>query len=394
MGLIAIKARQVIDGTGRDSIRDGVVLVDGERIAAVGPAAEVAIPREAEVLDLGDQTLLPGLVDAHSHGPLAPGEGNQPGQWQAPDAALTIRALRHLRRDLRTGVTTMRLMGDKNFNDLVYRRAIEAGEVPGPRLIVSTRAIRASNGHGGSAIPADGPDEVRRSARENLRAGADLIKLFVTGGVSSLAGSPYAPLYTRAEIEAAVDEAHRAGKPVAAHAHGGPGARWCIEAGVDTIEHGALLSREDCELMARRGTWLVMTNAIACHPTGIEQGDRGNPQIVAKLHQVRDKVAETFRTAREAGVKLTFGTDAMHGLLPFELELFVRFGGSPLEAIVAGTKRAAEACRLDDRVGTLEAGKLADAISVRGDPLQDIRDLTKVGLILKGGVRFDGLSVL
>jgi imidazolonepropionase-like amidohydrolase len=392
MARFAIKASRIIDGTGRSPIVRGVVLVEGDRIEAVGRAVDVTVPEDAEVIDCGAQTLLPGFVDAHSHASIVPGLGDQIGQLRQPPAPQILRAVQNLRADLRSGVTTMRVMGEEHFIDVELRAAISARRLPGPRLLVATRPITARNGHGAALTFSDGEDEIRKHIRENVAAGADLIKLFMTGGVSSKGTAARWYAYTPHEVQVAVEEAHRNDIPVAVHAHGGPGVRICIEAGVDTIEHGKLCDLEDFVEMRKRGTWLVTNNAVSGHPDGIEKGDAHVPSIMAKLQESRDRSRQTFRFVLESGVKWALGTDSMHGLMWWEIAKVVEWGATPHDAILAATRWAAEAIGIGSEAGTLEPGKWADVVSVDGDPLDDIGCLERVGVILQSGRRCDTLS--
>jgi imidazolonepropionase-like amidohydrolase len=389
---IAIKSRRVIDGTGRAPIEHGVVIVDGDRIKAVGRQADVAIPQGADVIDCGDQTVLPGFVDAHSHASIVPGLGDQIGQLRQGPIPQVLRAVHNLRADLRAGTTTMRVVGEEHFIDVALRDAIAAGQLPGPRLRVATRPITARNGHGAALTFSDGEDEIRKHIRENVAHGADLIKLFMTGGVSSKGTSTRWYAYSKHEVAVAVEEAHRNNKPVAVHAHGGPGVKICIDAGVDTIEHGKLTDFDDLVEMRRKGIWLVTNNAVSGHPDGIEKGDAHVPAIIAKLREARDGARENFKAVLESGVRWALGTDSMHGLMWWEIATVVEWGADAHDAILAGTRRAAEAIGMKDDVGTLEAGKLADVISVAGNPLVDITSLQHVRVVMQGGRRVDTLS--
>jgi imidazolonepropionase-like amidohydrolase len=391
----AIKAGWLWDGTGAEPVRNGVVLVDGERIAAVGPADSVTLPDDAEIVDLPDEFLMPGLIDAHTHITIIPGMGDQIGQLMQPIERQTMRGVGNMRRVLRSGVTTARIMAEEHWLDVAFKQEVERGAIASPRLIISTRAITQSNGHGRAISAFDGVDEVRKGARENLHAGAEFLKLFITGGVSSTrSGGLSACSYSREEIRVAVEEADRAGTYVAAHAIGGPGIRIGAEEGIRTIEHATMATDDDIALIKEKGAWIVLTQAILLHPTGIEQGDRNNPIIMAKLHAARESAAERFRAIVRSGVRLSVGTDSMHGLLPFEIACLVDWGLSTSDALLAGTRWAAECCRVEDRTGTLENGKLADIISLRGNPLEDIRALEQVNLLMKDGKRHDGLSEL
>lgn len=389
----AIRAGWVWTGAGEEPIRDGVVLIEDDRIASVGHTSELSVPSDAEVLDRGEEFVMPGLIDAHTHLTIIPGLGNQSGQKRRPIERQAIRATSNLRRSLRAGVTTARIMGEERWLDVAFREEIENGEVPGPRLIVATRALTPSNGHGRAESSFDGVDEVRKGARENLAAGADFLKMFLTGGISSTRGSLDAASYTRAEVRAAVEEATRAGTYVAAHAVRGEGIRLAAEEGVRTIEHVALATDDDLQLIRDRGAWVVLTQSILLHETGIEQGDRANAAVMERLHAARARVAERFKAILASGVRYTIGTDSMHGLMSFEIAQLLEWGASPREALLAATIRAAECCRVEDRAGSLVAGKLADVISLGANPLDDITAVADVRLVMKSGKRFDARSL-
>jgi imidazolonepropionase-like amidohydrolase len=386
----AVRCGVLFDGTGTDAIPDAVLLVDDGRIAAVGPAAAVTIPPGVDVVDLRDRFVMPGLVDCHSHISIVPGLGDQIGQLRQAPVPQALRATANLRRDLAAGTTTMRVMAEENFLDLDVREAIETGLIPGPRLLCATRGITASNGHGRAISAFDGVDQIRRGVRENFQRGADHVKIFATGGVSSPGSTLAASVYTREEIRAAVEEAERAGSYAAAHAHGGPGLRLSVEEGVATIEHGALATDDDVALMKERNVWLICTFAIFLHPQGIEQGDGRRPPIMEKLRAVRRVAEDNFPRHLASGLRFAVGTDAVHGALAFELETLVRFGVSNKDALLAGTRWGAEACRVDREVGTLEPGKRADLIAVDGDPLKDIQAMRRISLVVKDGVVPEG----
>jgi imidazolonepropionase-like amidohydrolase len=225
--------------------------------------------------------------------------------------------------------------------------------------------------------------------RENFHRGADHVKLFATGGVSSVSTTLNASVYGRDEIRAAVEEAERAGKYAAAHAHGGPGLRLAVEEGVSTIEHGALASDDDVALMIDRKVWLVCTFAVLFHPSGIEQGDARRPAIMEKVRWARQVVEANFPRTLASGVRFAVGTDSMHGLMAYEVATLVRFGVSARDALLAATRWGAEACRADREVGTLEPGKRADLIALDGNPLADVTALSRVALVMKDGVAYD-----
>ena len=387
MTVRAIRCGTLFDGTGAAPVRNAVITVQDGRITTVGTPA----PAGAETLDLGDRFVMPGLIDCHSHASIVPGEGDQLGQLCRGPVPQALAATRNLRRDLAAGTTTMRIMGEEHFVDIDVREGIETGVITGPRLLVAGRGLAANNGHGRALTSYDGVDDVRRGARENLRRGANHVKIFVTGGVSSPGTTPTSSAYTREEIRAAVEEADRAGTYAAAHAHGGPGLRLAVQEGVGTIEHGALATDEDIALMIERRVWLICTFGIFMHPDGIEGGDGKRPAIMDKMRWARRVVGESFPRHLASGVRFAVGTDAVHGRLPFELQTLVRFGVSPHDALLAGTRWGAEACRVDGEVGTLQVGKRADLIAIDGDPLKDMAAMDRVTTVMKAGVIYDGV---
>src|SRR4029077_15316741 len=245
----------------------------------VGPVDRTPAPPGAEPLDLTNRFVMPGLIDCHSHASIVPGLGDQLGQLCRGPVPQALAATVNLRADLAAGTTTMRVMGEEHFLDIAVREPIEAGVIAGPRLLVAGRGLAANNGHGRALASYDGVDEVRRGARENLRRGANHVKIFVTGGVSSPGAMSTSSAYTREEIRAAVEEAERAGTYAAAHAHGGAGLRLAGQGGVSTIEHAARAESEYIACMIERRAWLITTFAIFLHPRGIEGGDGQRPAI-------------------------------------------------------------------------------------------------------------------
>jgi imidazolonepropionase-like amidohydrolase len=373
-----VRCGALFDGTGRDPIENAELVVSDGAIVA-GPA-----PPDAEVVDLSHAFVLPGLIDAHTHLSIVPSRGDQGGQIMQPAARQALRVPENLQADLRAGTTTLRIMGEEDWIDVETRAAVAAGELVGPRLVISTRGLAPSDGHGVGKEGFDGEDAIRAGVRENLAHGADFIKVFATGGVSSGTGldrSSFSP----GELHAAVDEAARAGTYVAAHAHAGPGLRTSVEAGVRTIEHGSLASDDEVQAMLDAGCWLVATFAILFHPDGIECGDGGNPHILEGLKRAREQVEQRMPVILSSGLPIALGTDSMHGEMAFEVQTAIRFGLNPKEALLAATARGAEALRIEDTVGTLAPGKAADLIAVDGDPLRDPSALERVVLVMKGG---------
>ena len=383
-----VKSAYLLDGTGNSPIKEGWMLLHGDRIEKTGGPRELqSVPAEVEVIDFSKSWLLPGFIDSHTHLSIVPGQGDQLGQLRLPPAPAAIRSIPNLYRNLLSGVTTARIMGQEHYVDVDIKSAIASGLVQGPRLLVSGIGLVASNGHGVGLTTADGEQEVRRLARKNLARGVDFLKLFVTGGVSSSGTSIDFCSYTPEEVAAVVEEAERAGTYVAAHAHGGRGVDLCIEKGVRCIEHGAFLSPEQLDQIQAKDMWVVGTFSILYHAEGIEKSDFAVPAIREKVLKAREVVSRNYEKIIASGVNLAVGTDSMHGLIAYELECLVRFGATPMQAILAATREAAKACRIEDQAGTLESGKLADFVVVGADPIADIRALNRVEAVFKEGER-------
>ncbi|MGE0797840.1 MAG: amidohydrolase family protein [Lautropia sp.] len=387
-----VKTRALIDGTGAAPIPGGCMLLRDDRIEAVGTIEAIGpAPAGAEIIELTDRYVMPGLVNAHTHLSIVPGDGDQLGQMRQPAATKILRSTPNILKDMNSGVTTMRIMGEEHFIDMDFKLAIENGTINGPRLKVAGVGLVASNGHGVALTVSDGVDEVRRNARRNLGAGADFLKIFATGGLSSARRPADACTYSRAEIAAAVEEAERAGTYVSAHAQGGSGIDLCIEEGVRTIEHGALVTERQLEAIIKHDRWIVATSSILFHHGGIEKTDFGIPAIKAKVLAARAKAKETFARVIQSNANLAVGTDSVHGMMSFEMECLVEFGATSMQAILAATRNAAAACRMESEVGTLEKGKFADFIALKGNPVEDIRHMRDVEAVYKGGVRFRGV---
>jgi imidazolonepropionase-like amidohydrolase len=380
----AIVCDQLVDGTGREPVRDGVVLIDEGRITAVGPRSEVQVPRDAEVLDWTGSTALPGLIDAHEH--LGIDLGDEEGLFSQPVEYYVARSVRTARIIVSAGITTIRDCGEPGTVGQQMKRAIDDGVVPGPRLVAAGRNVCRTGGHGWKmGLQADGPDALRAAVRTLVREGSDVIKIMASGGISTAGSSVMGAEFTDEEFDALIDEAHRRGRKVAAHGHGGPGVAAAVRAGVDSIEHGLFLTDEDVALMAERGTYLVVT-------AGSFYVIRDNPEVPQfqkdKVGDAIDSHRAMLGRTRGTGLPIAVGTDECHGRLWFEMQLLREVGYEPLEAIRAATASGADLLGIADRVGTLEPGKLADVIAVPGDPLQDITVTQDVRFVMKGGKVF------
>jgi len=373
----------LIDCTGAPARHSCVVEVEDDRIVSV-TAGSREVPKAA--IDLSDCTVLPGFVDCHDH--LGIDMGDEVAQSKEPFAYTAIKGVRNARDILRKGVTTVRDVGEQEFIDVSWRRAIREGLIEGPNLLISGKFITRTRGHAwffGNEV--DGVDAIRRSVREQLKQHVDWIKLMVSGGSSTPGSVVMMAEYSEAEIAACIDEAHRGGKRVAAHIHGGPGAAWAIRHGVDTIEHGAFLTDDDLKMMADKGTWLVSTAGLIW---AILNTPGMPPDYLVKARKSFDCAKSTIGKARRYGVKLAYGGDTYHGHPAVELSLLMEEGFSPIEALQVLTINGATLCDLGDVTGTVEVGKQADIVAVKGEPTKDPMCLEAVRFVMKGGQVYVG----
>ncbi|TAM62100.1 amidohydrolase family protein [bacterium] len=386
-----VRADILIDGSGGPALRDAALLVEDGAIARVGPY----FPPPEGVRSLATGTLLPGLVNAHVHLDMA-GESDTWVIVNRKDAAGALAGAHQAAKTLRSGVTSVRDLGTKNFISVALRDAIARGEIPGPRVLTAGMVICMTGGHGWPiGRETDGPWDARKAVREFLKAGADCIKLMATGGVLTPGVQPGNAQLEEAELAAAIDEAHKAGVHCASHAIGAAGIKNALRAGIDSIEHGHLLDAEAIELFKQRGTRLVPTlTAVQCIIDHADDG--GMPSfVVEKASRLVTDLYDNIRKAYRAGVTIVAGSDAgtpfnYHDNYAYELELMVReLGMPPLEAIHASTGRSADFLHLGD-VGRLEAGQAADLLGVRGDASRDIRALREVTLVTRGGTLYAG----
>ncbi len=384
-----LRGATLIDGSGAPALRDRAVVVDERRIAAIVPDRG---PHDEVVLDLGGLTLLPGLINCHVHLCLS-GEAD-PSRTLTDEtyAATVVSAVVRARRTVEAGVTTVRDLGGREYAELAVRDAVRAGVIPGPRVLCAGRAVCITGGHGWRLLgrQADGADDLRRAVREQLRAGADVIKLVATGGVMTPGVDPRAAQLTLDELRAGVDEAHRARRRAAAHAMAEEGIAWCLDAGIDTIEHGVFLTEALATRMATQGTALVPTLVA---PHAIVEGGlaAGIPEFaVKKSLALRERHLEAFRLALRAGVAIAAGTDAgtplnLHGSIVPELALMVGAGMDPLDALRSATSAAARVLGIETETGSVAPGLAADLIAVEGDPASDVKALDAVRLVIADG---------
>jgi imidazolonepropionase-like amidohydrolase len=399
---VHLRSARMLDVDKGELVEPGELLVEDERIVEVAPSL---VPTDAVVIDLGDLTLLPGLMDMEVNLLLGGPDHRSPLNAVQDDPAVrTLRAVANARRTLGAGFTTVRNLGlfvqtGGLLLDVALQKAIDLGWIDGPRVVPAGHAITPTGGHldptmfqafAPGIMPlsveegiADGVSQVRRAVRYQIKHGARLIKVCASGGVMSHTGPAGAQQYSDEELRTIADEAHRAGLRVAAHAHGDDGIRAAIEAGIDCIEHGSLMSDETLDLMIERGTFLVPTTYLA---DGMDVSHAA-PELQAKASEVFPRAKETIRKAVERGARIACGTDAPaipHGKNAKELLALVDRGMTPLQAIRAATTVAADLIDVDDR-GRLEAGLLADVIAVPGDPLADIGVTEDVRFVMKGG---------
>jgi imidazolonepropionase-like amidohydrolase len=400
-----LKAARMFDGKSNSVTSPGVVVVSGGKITGVGLGA--AIPADAEVIDLGDATLLPGFIDAHTHVTGMYSEDHDRATLRGLEETipqLAIETTVNARVTLMAGFTTVRDVGSSNFLDVGLRNAIEKGVVPGPRMLVSVHAIGATGGHcddngfregatGAETGPAqgivNGADQARQAVRLAHKYGATVIKTCATGGVLSMVDQVDAPQLTQAELDALVDEAHALKLKTAAHAHGNEGAKRAIRAGIDSIEHGSFLEDDAMDMMKAKGTYYVPTlMAVQGLKERLQHGGKIPPEIQAKADRATKAIPETFKRALAKGVKIGLGTDSSvypHGRNAEEFHQMVDLGMKPIDALKAGTANDADLLGLADKIGTLESGKLADVVAVPGDPSQNIRQTEHVFFVMKEG---------
>jgi len=395
---VVVRAGKLLDVKTGKTLADQAIVIEGDKIVSVGAMAAVKSSAGDRVIDLSHATVLPGLTDAHTHLTMDPKNiGYASLAVSVPREALT--GARNARVTLEAGFTSVRNVGASAFTDVALRDAINAGEIPGPHMLVSGPALSITGGHcDNNLLPfedhateegvADGIAQVQHKVRENIKYGADLIKVCATGGVLSKGDDPQASQYTLEEMKAIVADAHRLGRKVAAHAHGAQGILWASEAGVDSIEHGSYIDDAGIAEMKKNGTYLVPTLYLGDWFLENAEKNRVPDFLLFKAKAVVPAARKNIAHAFASGVKVAFGTDAAvypHGLNAHEFAVMVKLGLTPLQSIQAATINAADLLGWSDKIGTVEPGRWADIIAVDGDPLQDVTTLERVKFVMKGG---------
>ena len=402
-GRTLVRAGHLVDvKTGQVSDAQTIVVI-GDKIQSMGPSASIAAEPGDKVVDLGRLTVLPGLIDVHTHLTMNP-DFDPYKELTSTSAKQAINGVVNANTTLLAGITSVRNVGANGFVDVDLRDAVNGGQVPGPHMLVSGPLIGITGGHcDENLLPiqyhlqgdgvADGIPAVQHKVRENIKYGADLIKICATGGVLSKGDDPQASQFTLEEMQAIVADAHRLGRKVAAHAHGAQGILWATEAGVDSIEHGSYIDEAGIAAMKKHGTYLVPTLYLE---DWMLQSGHLPPFYQQKMTDVSAVAKANIKRAMQAGVKIAMGTDAAvypHGLNAHELDVYVnQLGMTPLAALQTATINAADLMGWTAKTGTLEPGKWADIIAVEKNPLDDIRTLQEVKFVMKGGVVYKGES--
>jgi len=376
---VLIKAAGLWDGQGDEILEKAGIVVENGLIKAIGPVESLVSTAE-HVIDWSHATLIPGLIDSHTHLSMDPTIENYLTHMQDSVAELTLRATAMMKKDLLSGVTTCRCLGDREFLDVACKNAIENLLVPGPHLLIATRGIRKVGGPGFVGYPFEG-EQISMAIKENIAAGADLIKIYITG---TLKGTGRLPSYlTFQEIQTAVEESHRSGVKIAAHCVGGIGLDWAMDLGLDTLEHLYHISDKQIEKLGSSRSMPVLTPGAMLTDARIQHLPK---DLIMPHREERVEIHNRMATLVDSGIPFALGTDGMHGEMAQEIAYLVELGAKPSTALVSATFNGAQVCGIEAKTGSLEVGKRADILAVVGNPLEDVSVLRKIAGVMKDGV--------
>jgi len=375
-----ITADLLWDGIQASPVPNGAIVIEENIIREIMPLNELPGDSSHEIIDFPGASLMPGLIDSHTHLSMDPTLDNYLDHMSDTVTELSLRAVAMMKKDLLAGITTCRCLGDKEFLDIVCRKAVEEKRLSGPRLLVAGKGIRAPGGHGFVGYPFDGPTEIQDAVRENISRGVDLIKFYITG---TLKGKGKIPSYlTKEEIKVLIDEAHISGLKTASHCVGGEGLGWALDAGLDSLEHAYHISDAQIDTLAKSSTWPVLTPS----PLVLEERIDHLPQALIHGHKKeRHEIMSRMMALISSGIPYAVGSDGMHGELSEEIRYLVEMGASNIDALQAATINGAKVAGIEEQTGSLEVGKKADIIAVSGNPLKNIKALKKVKAVMKEG---------
>lgn len=375
-----LKGSFIWDGTGKDLLPDHVIVIKDKKIVAIDKFSEIDTTPDDRIFDFPGFTLMPGMIDCHTHHSLDASLENFLDRMADDISELTARATSLMKKDLSSGVIVCRTLGDKEYLDVFCRDSVNNGSLVGPRSLVAGKGIRAAKGHGFVGYPFNGVEEIRNAIEHNLKAGTDLIKIYISG---TLRGSGDLPSYlTRDEIEAAINASHEAGLKIASHCAGGIGLDWALEMGLDTLEHAYHISDEQIAILEKSNTFPVLTLSPILNDDIIHH----YPEHLIKGHfDEREEITGRLRALIDSGVPFALGTDGMHGGLASEAGYAIELGAGNYEVLKALTVNGAKVCGIENETGSLKAGKYADIIAVDGNPLKDIASLKKVKAVFIQG---------
>lgn len=381
-----LTASQGILGKNLERTENPAIVVENGKIIYAGSIEEgkKQYP-DAKVIDLGNKTLMPGMIDCHSHTSMDARVKGHLEMMNDPAPELALRAVRYAYDDIMSGITTARILGDKHYVDVSLRDAINRGELPGPRLLVAGIGMRSIHGHGFVGVPHTGKQEFRETSRNNMLHKVQWLKVFVTAGAPPVSGDYIPSFISLGEIKTVTGEAKRMGISTSAHCIGGEGLINCVKGGIDVIDHAYCATDEDLELIKEKGRWVCLTPSVFMD---LGRNENNTPAVMKNTELGRERVTETMKRIVKSGVKYAIGSDALHGSMALEAYYATVLGASNREALEGITVKAAELCRTDCITGSLEEGKAADIIAVAGNPLEDIKALKDVSFVMKEGKIF------